>query len=408
MKKYLYFVLSVLLFVSCIEDDYYKQSNNCDITSFEIEGQLACNIEDRGGVGYISVQMPVDYDLSNLKVLRAELSPLAGFERDIFSIRDFNRTVTAKVIAEDGKSNKIWYIEVFKAQSNKQLAYSDMKQWTIAREEDGTAISIGGKYAYFPGEQGKYSPWQHAARANKLNGFFSVNPQPSNENSEYARMETKAYPAGNLVNSGIVTGALFTGKFCFDARHLPVVGSDPNPRKLVNLGVRFEYRPTAVRFNIRYFPGAVMKDGKGKVIYENDGEKRPHKDSCDIYFILQNRDEDPNIFYRVATAWLRIGDTLGADGFVSMTIPFIYGEPEASMIAEKPYMRIGGVRGEVSFYRFTYNGTDYDKQLMQDKYAPSTMNPDHIIGLFSASAYGDLFWGAPGSTLDIKDVELLY
>ena len=110
MKKYLYFVLSVLFFASCIEDDYYKQSDNCNITAFEIEGQLACNMEDRGGVGYISVQMPVDYDLSNLRVLRAELSPLARFERDVFLIRDFSETVTAKVVAEDGKNNKIWYI----------------------------------------------------------------------------------------------------------------------------------------------------------------------------------------------------------------------------------------------------------------------------------------------------------
>lgn len=408
MKRYLCFVLSFLFFASCIEEDYYEQSDRCNITSFEIEGQMACTIEDRGSTGCISVQMPMDYDLANLRVLRAELSPLASFERDIFGIKDFSRTVAVKVVAEDGKSGKTWYIDVSKVQSNWQLAYSDMKQWTIATEEDGTPISIGGKYAYFPGEQGKYSPWQHAARANKLNGFFSVSPQPSNENGEYARMETKAYPAGNMVSSGIVTGALFTGKFCFDSKHLPVVGSDPNPRKLVNLGVRFEYKPTAVKFKMRYFPGAVMKDGKGKVIYENDSENRPHRDSCDIYFLLQNRNDDPNVFYRIATAWVRIGDTVGAEGFVSMTIPFIYGEPESSMIAEKPYMGIGGVRGEVCFYRFTFNGTDYDKQLMQDKYAPATMNPDHIIGLFSASAYGDFFWGAPGSTLDIKDVELIY
>ena len=53
MKKYLYFVLSVLFFASCIEDDYYKQSDNCNITAFEIEGQLACNMEDRGGEGGI-------------------------------------------------------------------------------------------------------------------------------------------------------------------------------------------------------------------------------------------------------------------------------------------------------------------------------------------------------------------
>lgn len=401
-------IFALLLFAGCINEDYYEESDLCNIVAFEIEGQLSSRIISSKSTGTVSINVPTDFDLSSLKVLRAEVSPLAKFNKDPFSITDFSRTVVLHVTAEDGNSSKTWYIEVSKVENDRQLAYSDMSKWKIATEEDGTAISTGGTYAYFPGEEGAYSPWQHAARANKINGFFSVTPRPSFENSEFARMETKAYPAGNIVNSGVVSGALFTGKFCFDIRHLPGVGSDPNPRKLINIGVRFPYKPTAVRFKIRYTPGEVMKDGKGKTIYPDDPEGRPSKDSCDIYFLLQNRDSDPTTFYRVATAWLRIGEAVGANGWETMTIPFTYGEPSAAELAEKPYMRIGGVRGEVNFYRFTFNGTDYDKELMRDVYATSAMEPDHIIGLFSASAYGDMFWAAPGSTLDIKDVELVY
>lgn len=408
MKQYIYMVCALLLFAGCINEDYYEESDLCNIVAFEIEGQLSSRITSSKSAGTVTVGVPTDFDLSHLKVLRAEVSPLAKFGKDPLTITDFSDVVTLTVTAEDGKSSKTWRIEVLKGEIPRQLAYSDMSKWTIAKEEDGTVISTGGTYAYFPGEEGAYSPWQHAARANKINGFFSVTPQPSFENSEFARMETKAYPAGNLVNSGVVAGALFTGKFCFDTRHLPVVGSDPNPRKLINLGVRFPYRPTAVRFKIRYTPGEVMKDGRGKTIYPDDAEGRPSKDSCDIYFLLQNRDSDPTTFYRVGTAWLRIGEQVGAEGWETMTIPFIYGEPSEAVLSEKPYMRIGGVRGEVNFYRFTFNGTSYDKELMRDVYATSAMEPDHIIGLFSASAYGDMFWAAPGSTLDIKDVELVY
>lgn len=409
MKRIFVIVLSILSFVSCIDESYYGESNLCNITSFEMEGQLSCEITTKNGRGYIYVSMPEDVDKSNLRIIRAVISPLSKFDRDISSIRNFSNNVTVKVIAEDGKTFKNWDIIIVNTGTDSQIPYSDMKKWTIALDENGNQISLSNnEYAYFPGEEGKYSPWQHAARANKINGFFSVTPQPSSENSEYALVETKAYPVGNLVNSGIVTGALFTGKFCFDSRHLPVVGSDPNPRKLIDFGIPFTHKPSAVRFDIRYTPGDVMKDGKGKTINENDPEGRPYKDSCDIYFLLQNRSLKSDTYYRVGTAWLRNGEVIGENGFVTITLPFVYGQPTQAEVQEKPYMNIGGIRGEVSFYKFSFNGTTYDKELMKEEFGDKDMEVDHIIGLFSSSAYGDMFWGAPGSRLEIKNVELIY
>lgn len=45
---------------------------------------------------------------------------------------------------------------------------------------------------------------------------------------------------------------------------------------------------------------------------------------------------------------------------------------------------------------------------MIEEYAPPSANVDNIIVVLSSSAYGDMFWGAPGSRLDIKDIEFIY
>ncbi|MFA7081440.1 MAG: PCMD domain-containing protein [Bacteroidales bacterium] len=71
-------------------------------------------------------------------------------------------------------------------------------------------------------------------------------------------------------------------------------------------------------------------------------------------------------------------------------------------------MKIGGKRGEVIFYKFKPNGQTYDITQAEEAYAPTNSSVDNIIVLMSSSAYGDKFWGAPGSRLDIKDIEFVY
>ena len=165
-----------------------------------------------------------------------------------------------------------------------------------------------------------------------------------------------------------------------------------------------------------------MRDGKGQPITASNADGRPTKDSCDIYAILQNRKlkQSENQFVRVAIASYRTSETIGdmADnngGFVEMTIPFTYGQPTPAEIAAKPYMKIGGSRGELTFNRFTKNGDNMTIEPVTEVYAtdPENTEVDYIAVLFSSSAYGDSFWGAvnadgTGSTLDIKDFELVY
>lgn len=414
MKRIIILSICLLPFLSaCVDEKYYKESQECNILVFDIQGQINNRIIEGGkaDTGIVEVNIPISLKINNLTVSSAKYSSLAKADKDVLKIKDFTKEVFLKLTAEDEEISKVWVIRVSYGDAPLQLAYSDMKKWTIAKDENGNDIKIGSTYAYFPGEANIFSPWQHSAKANILAGFFSVNPKPDANISDYASIETKLYPAGTMMHSAIVSGALFTGKFLFNMSHLPN-GNDPNPRKLINFGTAFYNKPKSVKLKIRYKPGSVMKDGDAKDILQNDPLGRPSKDSCEIYFMLQNRSLDNNKYYRVATAWLRTGDSIGSfdteSGFVEITLPFIYGQPSAQILEENPYMKIGGVRGELIFYRFIQNGAGYDKVKMTEEYAPSNANVDNIIVVFSSSAYGDMFWGAPGSRLDIKDVEFIY
>lgn len=415
MKKIIIaLVLVATFFVSCVDEKFYPESKECNILVFEIEGQISNRIitGSPSDTGFVEIGIPISMNYNNLTVSSAKFSPLAKSDKEVLKVKDFSTDVVFNISAEDDNVSKVWKVRVYYTDAPLQLAYSDMKKWTIAKDENGNDIKIGSNYAYYPGEANLFSPWQNGAKANTLAGFFSVNPKPNVENADYASMDTRLYGVGAMMNAAIVTGASFTGKFIYNTSYLPGFSTEPNPRKLVNLGTPFYQKPKEVKFKMRYKAGLVMKDGRNATILENDPEKRPSKDSCEVYFLLQNRNLDANKYYRVAAAWLRTGDEIGSfeteAGFVEITLPFIYGQPNAQTLLENPYMKIGGVRGEVIFYKFKPNGQTYDITQANEAYAPSNSPVDNIIVLMSSSAYGDKFWGAPGSRLDIKDIEFVY
>ncbi|MDR0789801.1 MAG: PCMD domain-containing protein [Bacteroidales bacterium] len=410
MKRFVYLLLISLVGMtinSCVDEQYYEESKACDLLEFSIVGQITNTViaGSASDTGRVYIGMPFTADLSNLKVNDVKLSSLAKCETDLKAIRNFTNDVCFKLTAEDDEVSKIWVVRVLYGDAPRQLAFSNMQQWTLALNDSGNPMQTGGAYAYFPGNGIDFSPWQHAARANLMNFFFSVNPKPDASNPQYACMETKYYSGGASKGSAIVTGAIYTGVFRYDPKHLPVIGSDPNPRKMVDFGTAFYYKPAAITFKMRYKGGDVMKDGYGNVVPQG-------KDSCDIYIIFQNRSLSSDVWYRIGAAWLRtseqVGDFNSENGFETITLPIVYGEPSASILSQKPYMAIGGIQGEVTFYRFVANGSGYDKYEVQEQYGTPSMSVDNVIITFSSSTYGDLFLGAPDSRLDIKDVEFVY
>ena len=417
----IYLTLSCILLSSCISEGYFGESDLANITTFRIKGQINNSIETGSGVdtGYVYISISNSMNASDLIVEQAIASPLAKFETDPYTLTNFLEPQLIWVRAENDKVVKPWLIVVTKGDAPTQLPYSAMNQWYMTDWKYTPTGSTTAEYAYFPGvNSSSYSPWQTPAQATRFASYFTTVPGPSASNAEFAQITTSTYKLGAVVKAGVIGGALFTGYFRFSTSHAPVIGSDPNPRKMIDFGVPFYQRPKSVTLQMRYHRGAQMVDGSLEPIYPNDSEHRPSVDSCDVYFILQNRTALANNWVRVAAAWLRTSDSIGSftnstEGFVEITLPFIYGAPTAAELQEKPYLKIGGTYGEVEFYKFTPipdEVNEYTKTLMPEVYAttPIEEEPDYIIVLFSSSAFGDRFWGAKDSRLYIKNVTLNY
>lgn len=424
MKK-LILLSAALLFGlgGCIENDHFGLLTEAEILSFDIQGQLSNKINTETCT--VTITVPSTYMRNELKVTRAVCTQLARFSTDPYSVTDFTYPIEFEITAENDKVSKAWTIKVFYEEGISQLPFSAMDEWTVAKYNGKDITYKEGNqgealFAYFPGNGTDLSPWQSAAYANTylISKIYTMttSPYPTWAVPEYARMET-IWSKNTPMNAQIVTGALFTGQFGFNI----IYASQKKPRKMINIGTPFQIEPNAIRFKMRYKPGNVMRDGTGAEITVNHPDKAPLVDSCDIYALLHNRTDDPDAFIRIGAAHLRTGETIGdmnddRNGFVEVTVPFVYGQPDAAALAEKPYLKIGGTRGELTFYKFPM--PSYNEEPHQEIYTPSRYahKVDHITVLFSSSTYGDNFWGAVndpvvdlrGSTLDIKDFELVY
>ncbi|MDD2530938.1 MAG: hypothetical protein PHN41_06880, partial [Bacteroidales bacterium] len=107
------FLLSTI-FISCVDEKYYKESNECNILVFDIMGQIDNRIIEGGqsDTGIVEVKIPISMDISNLTVSSAKYSSLAKSNIDALKLKDFSKDVFIKLIAEDEEVTKIWKIMV--------------------------------------------------------------------------------------------------------------------------------------------------------------------------------------------------------------------------------------------------------------------------------------------------------
>lgn len=424
MRKFKLLSVAAILMATltqCIDETYFGESAKANIEKFTIEGELSNKIEplvDYKDVGTVDITVPESFDLSDLKVTTATCSQLAHFKTDPLVLTDFANPVELYVIAENGVEKK-WVITVTKAEvkEDEQVLFSSMNQWTL-KNNQGISVELNGVQGMYPGDGVEVSPWNSTIQSNAYGaGYFksfSTYPyQLKGGAGNVARVETIQSPLSivQAMGMGLATGALFTGEFVFNPSL--VLGKVKEPRKMMNFGTTFHSKPKSVKFKMRYAPGPVFMNGKGEPVAGKN-------DRCDIYFILQDRRSEPGTFIRIAAATYRTnsGEKIGdinddANGFVEMDIPFIYGEPTAADLAAKKYCGIGGENGEITFYNFTPKGDgtyDVSKDPVKEVYSkdPATANVTTLIGLFSSSVDGDLFLAAPGSTLDVKDIEFVY
>lgn len=415
-------VLAAIGCAGCIDETYFGESTQANITTFSIEGAMSTKIEpliDWRDVGTVTITVPESFNLDSLKVTEVVCSQLAHFDVDPMMLTNFLEPVELWLTAENQKARKKWLINVSQQKVEPiQLPFSNFTQWAPAYTPEGVQMQIKGQPAYWPGNGSDQSPWQTSAQGNFFGASVGITefsslpiPEPKElaaVKADYARLRTIfAGPGAKLQGTGMAAGGVFTGTFVFEPSH--VMGSNKQPRKMMNAGVSFYSKPIGVRFDVRYKAGEQMVDGYLNPITS------PQKDSCDILFALQNRLGNPNQWVRVATAALRtpkIGHFDDDTGFIRYEMDFVYGAPTAEQLNDKPYQQIGGSQGELFYFTFVKEGTAWkvSDQPVDEVYAadPDQTAVDHILVMFSSSTYGDLFKAAIGSTLDVKNIELIY
>lgn len=88
MKRICSIIFALLLFFGCIKNDIPYPIVVGNITAFEVEGQLSCNIDN--AAREVNVEIGDGYDLENLKLLRLEVTNDAKVTPDILSYIDLS------------------------------------------------------------------------------------------------------------------------------------------------------------------------------------------------------------------------------------------------------------------------------------------------------------------------------
>lgn len=174
-------------------------------------------------------------------------------------------------------------------------------------------------------------------------------------------------PLGNMVNKPLAAGNIFIGKF-----NLGVAISRPLEATL--FGTPFNFKPTRLVGYYQYKAGPRF--------YQN-GEYTDKKDIFNIYAIFYERTDDISMI----------------DGHIARN-NYAHENMVAAAVIDDPHETTGWERFELDF-----NYARYGKTIDPDKLKAGKYN---ISIIFASSKDGDIFEGAPGSTLLIDDVELEY
>jgi hypothetical protein len=294
-----------------------------------------------------------------------------------------------------------------------QLNFSNFDTWITRSIKE--SVLVGGKTRtlYEIGPTGNFDgarafsnqggcPWANSNVYAKVYGVVKTNISvypDKHGNGKCAKMYThivncKAIGVVNI--SALAGGSIFTGSVLE-----PITGTS-NPMSKINVGIPFTKRPTAIKFDYKYYnPGSktrIKETGfsKTKII---DG-----KDMAECVCLLQNRweDEDGNIHaLRVGT--MRVRFDKNTNGWVEgKQFPIHYGD-----ISKESYYRdyMGMVSGERTYYAINSKGKNVP--IHEEGWADANETPTHLIIKFDSS-YGGAYIGTEGNTLWIDNVRFVY
>ncbi len=194
----------------------------------------------------------------------------------------------------------------------------------------------------------------------------------------------------------IATGSLFTGGM------VEPITSSSNPMAKMDAGVPFTRRPKAIKFDYK------IQISDAQRLYETGmGKKKvsPGKDFCEAFILLQKRweDEKGNIHAkRVGTMWRRFAQS--SDWKEGVTFDIHYGD-----ITSTPYYQSFMELENASSQRAYYAKNSKGKMVMivEEGWAEADETPTHMLIVFNSS-HGRAYEGAPGNTMWVDNVYLVY
>ncbi|WP_319500423.1 PCMD domain-containing protein [uncultured Draconibacterium sp.] len=356
IDKYGFWVLMILVFVSCVNEDHFGLSPHGNIKDLLVSNQAGNASIDQEAM-LITVEIPGGVDLAGITIQELQLSSFATADKNVGDIIDLTNDAVISVTAEDG-SNHPWTIKTFVASAFPQLDNGDLNSWYKTSSD-----------YYEPGSDAASTIWGTGNPGTQILGKLATTPIDLGNNNLAARMETYDLGlAGVPLKTPIAAGSLFTGYFDSDKL-------DPtDPEAAVIFGTPFTGRPDKIRVRYSYVPGETNKDRNGNVL--------DYDDSCDIYAFLEVRLGGE--IQRLGTAWFRSSEN--QPDMITKEMEVVYGPLDDSY---PDYMKPEDgnfVSGDSATY----------------------MLPTHISFVASSSYDGANFAGAIGSVLIIDDVEMVY
>jgi len=348
-RPFLFAMLIAFALTACIKEDHFGKSSYRDIIRFSLPLQLGSTIINPDSL-VVRISVSKELDITNLVPTEITISNFATLSPPAGMAQDFSEPVKYTVTAEDGSSST-YTVFVTTDEPKIQVSNSGFQNW----------YTTSSGYLQ-PGTNRNDTVWSTGNAG--VNTFGFVNAAPFNRTAAdtAVRLETLALgPLAQALGLGIGAGTIFTGTF-----HLNLA----NPNSSSIFGTPFIARPDSFSVEYKYLPAAGMINGSGQPI--------PGNDSADLCVMLEDRSS--GIIKRVATAWYRTAQTT-AD-WTKLKLKLQYGPLPSPAHYEVP--RSPAVWG---------TGME---------------TPTHIVVIFSSSARGDFYEGAPGSLLFVDEFRLYY
>lgn len=350
MKKIASYLLAAfVLGGSCVKEDYFGKSDLKEILYFTISQQAGITEINQDSL-LIRIPVAPTANLAQLSADSIALSSYATISPGVGVQQDFSKPVTYTVTAENG-TTAAYTVIVTRASSTPQLDNGSLDDWYTPAGKNFQEPGLNDNTIWATGNAGVVTL-----------STPNVNPVVVSGTDRAAEMVTKDLGAlGQLTGQRMAAGTTFTGKFILDIA---------NPLNSTKFGVPFTGSPKSFTVSYTYAPGTPYRDGRGNTLNKQD--------SCDIYLLLENRDN--NQVKRLATGWFRSGQTVSA--FTDITVTLTYGALPAGSPA----------------YMFPANGL-----------FGSTADPvTHITFVAASSAYGASYEGGTNTKLVVNNVRLNY